>query len=944
MPTQQNPGDPAGINTKRISSTAAMTLGLVMAAHMLLETGVDALFLANISVERLPLVTLAIAALALLASRARLAEGHRRSLIALQAIAAVGTFAMWSLVVFADAQYWIFYLLYVWSGLITSMIVMRFWIFIGDLFTIIEGKRLFASIAMGGTVGALVGSGAAALLAQGLNGNALLLASSCFYTASLIPPCVVLGGADPDGASRAQQTSTPQLDLGATLRKIFEHPYTIRVAGLVLIGGVTITLGDYLFKSVVAEEVPVDQLAVTLSRIYFGLNVLALCMLALGVTRIVRRLGVDRAGAVLPALITLAALGVLAGGALAATIVLKVVDGTLRNSLHRTTTELLFLPMSSTLRSSVKGVIDVVGQAGSKAIGSLIILLLVMAPDPRMIVAGAVAISSLIWVLAALRLRRSYLDNFRETLSQGVIQTAIDHPELDLESAGSLIRALSDPDERRALAALRLLVERDQVSLIPSLVLYHPSANVVSFALDTFTLAKRDDFMHLFEFLLHHEDARVRAATVRASWVLEGDRSRLHPLVDSECMVVRLCAVAGLVALGEESPERYGEVLEEAIDYEDLRARLAASIALRLDYQPVARNALIRMAQDEEEEVAREAIAAIRASGDAWFTEPLVDLLGDRRVREDVREALIERGLAALAVLEEALTRPETQIRVLRHIPRTIARFPCELAPAAAEVLIASLSRVQSGMVRYKVLRGLEMLVLRRGMSHIPVDPAFVSQIDDTGLREELSRTLTRSLDLLRLEASLSRAQGSDPGLSTSGGELLIELLEDKRELATKRIFTLLGLLYQSEDFRVIHTGLESSDAADRASAAELIETLLPLGLARPVLGLVAPLTAEARLASADPARPSRLFDLSEALRRLLADQSRSLRAVAMYYAGDVEFTPTAGDLPVEAREDGQAATPTGLRLKDRAIATLREIAEARPRRARTLSPALRAR
>ena len=143
-----------------------------------------------------------------------------------------------------------------------------------------------------------------------------------------------------------------------------------------MLGGITLTLGDYLFKSVLAEEVAPDQLATWLSRIYLGLNLLSIAMLTFGVTALLRWLGVDRSLAVLPALVALGGLGVLAGGAVIASVFLKTADGTLRYSLHRTASELLYLPMSSRLRASAKGAIDIVGQTGpiSRFLGEILVV------------------------------------------------------------------------------------------------------------------------------------------------------------------------------------------------------------------------------------------------------------------------------------------------------------------------------------------------------------------------------------------------------------------------------------------------------------------------------------------------------------------------------------------------------------------------------------------
>ena len=160
--------------------------------------------------------------------------------------------------------------------------------------------------------------------------------------------------------------------------------------------------------------------------------------------------------ALLPALIALSTVGVFLGIALFAIVLLKAADGTLRYSLHKTATELLFLPMDSALRSSVKGVIDLVGGSAAKALASVGILLLVTTSEPKLSVAIVLLVVALAWILAALELRRSYLDVFRRTLSRGSVEIRMDFPELDLGSLESLTRVLSDSDELAVMAAMEL--------------------------------------------------------------------------------------------------------------------------------------------------------------------------------------------------------------------------------------------------------------------------------------------------------------------------------------------------------------------------------------------------------------------------------------------------------------------------------------------------------
>ncbi|MEE8165479.1 MAG: Npt1/Npt2 family nucleotide transporter, partial [Myxococcota bacterium] len=848
----------------RLRWVAALSLGTVMTGHMLLETAGDALFLANIAVERLPFATIVVAVLAAAVSLGTTSRGHRSALIGLQAMAAIGTIGLWSLL--AASQAWTYYALYVWSGIITSLIILRFWLLLGDLFTIREGKRLYATIAIGGSVGALVGASVATYLAPRTGGAGLLVASAGAFALSTLGPCFLLGRQTTDESAPTSADLTAATGLAESLRGIRNSAYARRIAGLVMLGGITLTLGDYLFKSVLAEEIAPDQLATWLSRIYLGLNLLSIMILTLGVTRLLRWLGVDRSLAVLPALIACGALGVLVGGALVACVFLKTADGTLRYSLHRTASELLYLPMSARLRSSVKGAIDIVGQTAAKAFASVLILGLAMWPESRSFVAAAVVIAASTWFVSALRLRHSYLDVFRKTLSEGLIETSIDHPELDLQSAASLIGALSDADERRVIAAMRILVERGHCSLISSLILYHPAPRVVTHALDMFAEERREDLLGLLKHLIDHEDPAVRAATVRATWVLDPDLSHLQAFRDSECLAIQVSAMAGLLAVGAVEPEGYEAILDEAIRYETPEPRRAAATAARLRYHPVAREALLRFTQDEDTETAQEAVRAIRSSGDEWFTAPLVGLLGNRRTRDGVRDALIDRGDSALRVLADQLIDPATPVPILRHIPRTIARFE---SPKAAKVLIDSLSRIENGMVRFKLLRGLETLLLPHGKER-GAETKLDDLIDIQGIRDEFDRTLERSVDLLHLEAVLARSKEEDPELATVGGELLVELLQDKRQLAMGRIFRLLGLIHRNEDFRAIQAGLRNSSGTERASAEELIETLLSRDAGRAVLGLTTAGDVEAKLALTDSKRSDRPIDTTAAVRALL--------------------------------------------------------------------------
>ena len=219
-------------DTDRISLFAAVTLMSVMAAHVLLETGVDALFLANIPVERLPLITIAMAFVALWVTRLDGGLDHRRVLIGLQFTVSEGTLGLWALA--QSGSEWVYYALYGWSSIATSLIVVRFWLLLGDLFTIGEGKASFARIAMGGSIGALAGSGLAVLIAPALGGGGLLLAAALIFFLGSVGPLFFLP--TPSGSDSVAE-GDPGLGLKASWDAVIESPYACRVAILVVVAG-----------------------------------------------------------------------------------------------------------------------------------------------------------------------------------------------------------------------------------------------------------------------------------------------------------------------------------------------------------------------------------------------------------------------------------------------------------------------------------------------------------------------------------------------------------------------------------------------------------------------------------------------------------------------------------------------------------------------------------
>jgi hypothetical protein len=867
-----------------------------MCAHALLETARDALFLARLPASQLGWVYLIIAASAVtitLASRRARHVYLRDHLMASQLVAAIGSLAFVWLIGRGDGD-WIYYALYVWSGTIVSIVALYFWLYLGELLTIAESKRLFASIGLGGALGALTGFGLASVIVEMLPVTALIEASAGAFALSLTGPLMLPRSTSDvahSGPASVDERPAPILD---SIGQVLGHRYARSFGMLIILSSLTLTLCDYLFKATLAETVAGEDLASWFARIYLVLNLGSLLLLAFVVTPVIRRWSLHRAAAVLPGMLTLAGVGILLGGGLLPVLALKSVEGTMRYSLFQTTRELLYLPVPHALRAALKSFVDIVGHNAAKVVASIAILQVVAYESHMTWLAIAVTGLSAFWIVAALRLREPYLDVFRESLSEGAIETRIEFPELDLASLETLIHALSHPERRHVIAAMEVLREKDRVDLIPSLVLYHPDTVVVSRALELFSTSGRTDYLPLAERLLEHDDPSLRAASVRAIWMVAPDREQLLGLMASNCPSVGSSAAVGLIVHGWASEESSHAMqrLWEASRSDDVRIRLALAHAIGLKPSEELHEIILALREDPETEVRRLTAHAMCVSEDSFFTPYLVDLLHDREIREQVRVSLLRRGEAALAALDARLSDSSTPVGVARHIPRTLSRFASQ---RAVDILVRHLDMEGSGMVRFKVLRGLSAM--------LAINPELIPDRDL--IRPAMERSIERGVQLLYWEAELTRGLAANPSRKTPASELLLQFLRDKGELAAERLFRLLYLVQPKENFRRIWSGLQARDRRIRDHSEELLDNLLPADLAAAVLALVDGGSPADRLQRASRALADRPLEYPDLLAQIAHDQSTALRGFALYHSAelmDADTDPSAAST-VEVNE-----------------------------------------
>jgi hypothetical protein len=416
-------------------------------------------------------------------------------------------------------------------------------------------------------------------------------------------------------------------------------------------------------------------------------------------------------------------------------------------------------------------------------------------------------------------------------------------------------------------------------------------------ALDLFARARRKDVLPLLARVAEHQDAEVRAAALRTSTALHPDEALLRAALEHYCPVVNVTAIVGLTVGGWVPVERGVEQLlrHAEADSPDVRPMIARAIR----YQPWGAFApvLERLAGDPDPETRTQAVLAMHAANDTRFIPTLLTALAERALREEAREALVALGKPALVALDARMADQSTPSALRVHVPQTIARFASQ---SAADILARHVVTESSGVVRYKVLRGLGRMLAN--------DPTL--RLDPIALDKVIGQMLEALFCRLHWQATLAAGAEERPERRTPGHELLMQLLRDKEGLAVERLFRALGLRYPGEEWADVYDGVTSDDPIAKSSGIELLESAIPTDLGRAVVALVSEESLETRLGAGREFYVPEPLTYDELIERLGAERGETLRLIARYHAAEIGLRRDAADLLVPAADEGAWVGP----------------------------------
>lgn len=262
------------------------------------------------------------------------------------------------------------YAFYVWLSVVNLFVVSVFWAFMADVWMLAQGKRLFAAIGVGGTLGALAGSSVPWWLSDRIPAWGLLLAAAvCFEVC--VRFVVWLGGHRPDRGGVGHGSIGG--DAWAGLKHMVSSPY---LAGVGLYIGLMATSSTLIYFAkasfVFGETDTLSERIAAFGQLDAAAQALTLVCQLFITSRLIKRLGVGGTLIVLPA-VTLAGFAALAIAPVWGVLVLfQALHRATRYAIARPARETLFTVVPDEDKYKAKPVLDVFVYRGGDVVGMLL--------------------------------------------------------------------------------------------------------------------------------------------------------------------------------------------------------------------------------------------------------------------------------------------------------------------------------------------------------------------------------------------------------------------------------------------------------------------------------------------------------------------------------------------------------------------------------------------
>lgn len=841
-----------------ISFLMQLYIFLIITVLLIVKPTVHAIFISELGAENLPYGYLLVAITAVLTTYFYSKAIRKHSLVKITVLSLIvfcvvfiGLGVLFNLELINQ---FILYFYYVFVSLFAVVATSQFWIFANMVFNAREAKRIFGFIGAGAIAGGIFGGYLTSIIAANFGKEYTIFLASILLLLCIpiLNKIYKLRIKDLNTFKRKQVIENQDRLESSSLKLISRSKHLTYLAIITGIGVIVAKLVDFQFSDFANKAISdSDDLAAFFGFWFSTFNVVALTIQLFFTSKILNKLGVTSSLLVLPLTIGLSSLLFLTFPELWVLILIKGVDGSFKQSLHKAAVELSIMPIPLHIKNQAKSYIDVaIDSIATGLSGFMLIFFIKKLNLSSTYITVIILFFVFVWIVLIYKLREAYFDSFKSNIQKNLpLNSKTDYEKNSENDLLKINNIFKHGSEEEILNMFKQLKEyRLKIFQKPVIqLLKHPSTKIKVAALDFLDAFNDNNILKDVSALIYENDETL--VYVALAYILEhsdqNNRTFFNQYLDHEQEYI---ANGALLALAKQSRYNYKlgnqyqlkqrleqKIEEYIVNRNVVRKEIIAGLLLSIAYSRMIHhyNFIAALLKNDRPYIVKFATIAAGITSQEMFIKDLLNLLDKKKHRKRAIRALKSYGPKIIDVLQKLQIEEDLNSNIRKHVPKIVGAFKNEKAIQILEKILKSkntTSRLEAAKALRKIRKkNINLTLAKRNIKkHIIKETQYYKTI----LEANISIQHQINIDLL------DKNNNSKKRLYEARKELSAAL-EQELKKSLSIIFNILSLLYSDDDIFITFRAFKSKHQEAKINALEWLENMLEKSIRAKVIPIL---------------------------------------------------------------------------------------------------------
>ena len=888
-----------------------LNIFLIITTLLIVKPTINAVFLSELTADALPLGYVLTAIMAVIGSYFYdkvLEKNPLNKVIEGTIIGSVISLIIFGLALFFNISGgYLLYIPYVWVAIFGLLTASQFWILANLVYNVREAKRIFGFIGAGAIAGGIFGGYLTSILTTFLKTEALL-----FIAALLLSFCLPI--TKYIWRTEVVKLNTFQVSLRSTPKG--ESPFRLikqsKLLSLIaIVFGLSVLVAkliDYQYSDYASRLIENQEELTSFFGFWFStLSVISLLVQLFLTKRIVGTFGVGKSLIWLPTGVLIGSIILLFLPQIWVIIVIKIIDGSLKQSVNKAATELLSIPIPIETKKKTKTFTDVVVDSIATGLAGFILIFFVNGLDISSTYISLIIIALIsVWLYFIYHLRIAYIVSFKNLLDPTLVKKEkIIKKEINVTSIiGSVNRVLNGGTEGQILHMLQKTLEAKDERFFTAIkaLLIHESPKVRALAIENLYFLKSENLCFQIETMVNDRDQQVTTAAFR--YLLKKYDNNTIDLFN-KYLNRKDDTIANAALIGLSLELRNHSLLQNKFDLEKrIQLALQQSEELVSEEQKTYKiqaileaigNARIenfyhilnQQLQSKNVTIQNTAILSSAKTLDQQFIPVIIDFLSKKDTRKTAIEALFSYGEPINDILVKKVKEESIALDDAVHAIAVIEKFASQKAISA----LKKLTDETEHSVKIEAIEALKRLKWKYPNLYIK-DRFIVDKILDECHLYQNTLSVIHSQIIIQYKQKDNSTKNLEIIEARNG---LLQLLEQRLDRQLQRIFRFLGIKYPPNDVDPILNIILTGKEEQRIHAIEFLDNILDTQLKKELIpiaeGVLVEAVSEEKIKNLNLKRLSE----SECYKTLLSRKDSKLKLAVLYLiekTNDSKYVP----------------------------------------------------